>query len=155
MHLCFSFARSSDLYLFPCKSFLGSPNCGAMPMAPLLYSTPGKQSLTWPTPQSLFVSTSCPLQRWVQNWQEGSLPVTSSVFTFLNGFLLSALLACSCWFVISGSSILRWVPLWAELFCCCFRELWILLSSRPVTKVVARIWPCSLSNLHKCPNYCA
>lgn len=143
---------SGPVVLLDAKFFLGSPNSGAKLMAPLLYSKPGEQSLTWPTPQSLFVSSTSPLQRWVLNWQEG---VASSHFTFLNGYLLSSLLACSCWLVISGSSVLCWVPLWVELFCFCFRDLWIFLSSRPVIKVVARIWPCSLSNLHKCSNYCA
>ena len=164
MHLCFSFARCSILYLFPCtwgpeghwyclmQNSSGALWLWAVMMAPrLLYSKPGEQSLTWPAPQSLFVSSTCPLQRWVQIWQEG---IASSHFTFLHGSLLSALLAYSCWFVLSGSSIFCWVSLWAELFCFCFRDLQSLLSSRPVTKLVARIWPCSLSNLHERPTYC-
>lgn len=49
---------------------------------------------------------------------------------FIKGSLLSALLACSWWFVISRSSILCWFPLWTELFCFCFRDSWVLFESQ-------------------------
>lgn len=146
LSLCWEQCSCWDLHC-SVQNFLGSPDSGVMPVA--LCCTVSPASSVKPFSPCLYLPPIL-CKGESRSGRKGLLPVT----------LLHKRFFAFCWLAPDGlwyQGAASYADSYFGLshFVSASETHEFSLNPRPMTEVIVRIWPCSLSNLHECPHCCA